>query len=175
MDNLIMRKYQCDYNLKDKQYFLIKNYFDTYSSDDELIDRNLFQNHLIKYSEKARIELKANENDIKNSLEVIDSDSNYFIDFNEFLDFLTLFFASKPNLKDKIISVLNGHQYSHSSAGYLNVDEAKSNFEFLAKFYNIKNENKNSFFTINQEEFISYSDFADLVYPYLEPYLYVKF
>ena len=48
-------------------------------------------------------------------------------------------------------------------------------FEFLAKFYNIKNENKNSFFTINQEEFISYSDFADLVYPYLEPYLYVKF
>ena len=176
-----MRKYQYDYNLKENQYFLIKDFFDTYSiGDDELIDRNLFQNHLIKYSQnKARIELKANEADIIHSLEVIDSDSNYFIDFNEFLDYLTLFFASKLNLKKKLISVLNGHQYSHATSGYLNMDEAKFNFEFLTKFYNIQQDV--NFFDLNlekqvedEEEDISYSKFADLIYPYLEPYLYVR-
>ena len=40
-----MRKYQCDYYLKYKQYYLIKEYFDKYSVD-ELIDRNLFESHL---------------------------------------------------------------------------------------------------------------------------------
>lgn len=163
-----MRKYQRDYYLKDEQYSLLKEYFGIYSND-ELIDRNLFESHLIKYALAGRRELRVKNSDIKNALDVIDSDSNYFIDFNEFLDFLTLFFASKYNLKKKIISVLNGHQYSHSQAGYLSSDEANAQYSFLAKFYNVPDD-----LVDFEADYVSYIDFADCVYSNLEKYVFVR-
>lgn len=171
VDNLIQHKYKCDYFLKDDQYTLLKEYFDMYASD-ELIDRNLFETHLIKYALCANRKetIHARDTDIKNALDVIDSDSNYFIDFNEFLDFLTLFFANKTTLKRKIISVLNGHQYSHSQAGYLTLDEANTHVTFLANFYQAPNPSGIEF----DSELISYDQFADHIYSNLENYLFVK-
>ena len=70
---------------------------------------------------------------------MIDSDSND-LDFDEFIDFMTLFFANKTNLKTRITNVLNGHQWTHNHTGYLTPEEADRYQAFLYKFYNVKKE-----------------------------------
>ena len=72
-------------------------------------------------------------------------------------------------LKKKIISVLNGHQYSHSQAGYLSTDEAQAKFLFFIQFYGVNDQ------TIEFEsEYITYEQFADAIFNILADNLFVK-
>ena len=79
----------------------------------------------------------ATEQQIVNALDIIDSDSND-LDFDEFIDFMTLFFASKNNLKTRINNVLHGHQFTHTNTGSLTPEEAEKYQTFLIDFYQSK-------------------------------------
>ena len=65
--------------------------------------------------------------------------------------------------------MLNGHQYSHSQAGYLSSDEAQANLIFLIKFYGL-NEQTIDFNT----DYITYEKFADSIFNILVNHLFVR-
>ena len=168
VDGLIKKKYVHDYQLTDEQYQLIKEYFNRFQKDD-LIPKSLLKGHLLQVlSNKKKVVAK--EADIANALDVIDVDSND-LDFDEFIDFMTLFFASKFNLKNRITNVLNGHQFTHAKHGSLTPDEADKYQTFLIKFFNSKSIEclKNEF----KDELV-YSEFAIYVKPKLVDNVFVK-
>jgi hypothetical protein len=115
-------------------------------------------------------QVSANEESIANALHVIDEDAKD-LDFDEFIDFMTLFFANKTNLKTRVTNVLNGHQFKHSRKGFLSPDEANYYYDFLCKFY------KRAEPDWTQMEFVedlSYSEFARMVKPVLQDNTFVR-
>lgn len=112
--------------------------------------------------------MTATEQQIMNALEIIDSDSND-LDFDEFIDFMTLFFASKNNLKTRINNVLHGHQFTHSNNGSLTPEEADKYQKFLKDFYQSKNAVDETF---NKD--LLYNEFATTMKPKLIENLFVN-
>lgn len=115
-------------------------------------------------------QVSADEESIANALHVIDVDSKD-LDFDEFIDFMTLFFANKLNLKTRITNVLNGHQFKHSRSGSLSPGEAIGYYDFLSKFFSVK-EPLDRTVTFNRD--LSYKEFAGLVKPNLVESMFVR-
>lgn len=104
------------------------------------------------------------ENAIYRAIRAFNSNADGNITFQDFVDFFTLFFASKKNLRQKIISVLNGLEQHHFFNGNLTESEAKEFFKFLVHFYGLKNEEMTSFEYIFKS-LQTYEEFADNVFP----------
>lgn len=120
--------------------------------------------------ERSRL-IRADEETIERALSTIqtsaDSDE---ITFQNFLDFLYLFFASKKNIRVKITNVLSGHKRSHLARGSLTEREAKKFFDFLARFYGLKDEEKKK---VKFDDLQSYLEFADKAALAIEEKLFV--
>ena len=188
--NIIRQKYMLDYNLNDHQYDLIKGYFDRLQRDG-LLKVDILKQHMFATIENTA-NLSATRENILSTCELIDNDGDRLLDMSDFIDYLTLFFANKYNLRAKIQCFLNGHRFSHSNVGFLNQKEASGFLEFLKKFYNVEPTQTNNNNNDNQEDDsspeeaevtrsfspeteISYEEFTIIAYPMLVDNVFVNF
>lgn len=169
---LTRRQFEDDYFLVDNQYDLLVDFFQSLSNGKQTIRTDVIENNIIEQL-KTRKNLVATDENVRNAIKVVDSDNDNQITFGEFLDFISLFFASKHNLKQKIHGVLNGHDELFAEAGYLNRDEAKKYLEFFRNFYSIEpsTDKKDQ---IEFEDDQKYESFLSKVVPSLENHLFVR-
>ena len=140
---------------------------------DDLIEKRVFKKHLIE-SIKAKKNVNAAESDVDRTLSVIDSDLNEQLDFSEFIDYLTLFLANERTLKRTIMSTLNGHQFTNEHIGFLTTQEALEQVNYLYRFFGRIHEDEEAKDYPRFEKDLSYEKFAELIYPFLKDYLFVK-
>ena len=134
---------------------------------------NKFIHQLMVESLKEREIVKANENDIQRALVTLDRDNDEQINLDEFFQLLVLFFASKNNLKSRILSILTNSSEKHQNKGSLTESEATKFIQFLNKFYARQlddDENSKTLF----ENGISYHLVADYLSQELAPFAYVQ-
>lgn len=118
--------------------------------------------------------MKADESTIDRTLDALGTDEKQ-IGFQDFLDYLMLFFANRRSLRAKITSVLSGHKLNHLSRGNLTEKEANSFFKFLACFYGIEKTINNIKTEIRFSNLQSYDEFADKVFPIFEKKLFLEY
>lgn len=92
------------FKLSDATYELVKEFYDEHKDSSEV---GLLKNDLLKVllnnARGTRSELEGvSEEDIDRALKTVDSDNDEKINFDEFVQLLSLFFASKNNLKQRI-------------------------------------------------------------------------
>lgn len=123
----------------------------------------------VQVKDRSRL-IRADEETIERTLNTIDTDKDENVSFQEFLDYLYLFFASKKNFRAKVVNILNGHKRKHLARGSLTEREARQYLNLMARFYGLKDEEKKK---VVLNDLQSYSDFAEKVYPVLEEKLFV--
>ena len=99
-------------------------------------------------------------------------DINHYYKFSsldEFLQLLSLFFASSVNIKSRLVSVLKNESLKHANIGNLNAEEAKQYENFLYNFYGLNNEQNSSF-----TDDLSYTKIAELFSQKVSSFLFVK-
>jgi len=97
------------FRLSDATYELVREFYDEQKDSTEL---GLLKNDLLKLllnnARSTRSELQdVTEEDIDRALKTIDTDSDDKVNFDEFVQLLSLFFSSKNNLKQRITG-MNG-------------------------------------------------------------------
>lgn len=174
-EETVRKRYEKNYELKGNQYDLLKKCFDKMEDNNNnkgFINQALLKAHIeVQVRERDRL-IRADEESIDRALSTIDKDEDANINFQDFLDFLYLFFASKKNLRTKVVSILTGHRRSHATPGKLNEKEARLFFEFLARFYGLEEEERGKVKFADTPQ--TYADFAETVSPALEEKLFVK-
>ena len=128
-------KYTSVYKLTNDQYQSILNFYDQNKSSNNLLSTKLLKELLNGQIESRKDKLMASESDVDRALKLIDSDSNGFINLNEFVDLLSLFFANKLNLAERIKSVLDNKSFSRLKPFTITANDATNYFEFLADFF----------------------------------------
>lgn len=130
-------KEQClsQFNISEVTYALVKEFFEE-QKDDQVLLKNDLLRFLLKNTLNQRTELKGvSEEDIERALKTIDSNQDDKINFDEFIQLLSLFFSSKNNLKQRITGVLNNQANGHQNPGSLTSAEASSFTNFLHTFF----------------------------------------
>jgi hypothetical protein len=181
--NLIRKKYEDDYALSPGQFDLIKGCFEKLDKRDEYISTFVFRHYILdQVRERAdsTMTTQADETAVERAIAAVDTDADGDIDFNEYLDFLYLFFAKRQNVRRRIVSVLNGRSFSHTRKGELTETEQACFFLFLKNFYGARAEEQLSKLTAviasgaAKKGSLTYKEFANLVYPILKERLFVK-
>ena len=113
--------------------------------------------------------VKATELDVKRALEMLDVNENGRYELDEFVQLISLFFASGNNFKSRIESVLNNKSYDHAKKGFLTDLETCLFQEWLSQFFGKPNEEERCVF---EENFNSYADIAELLSQKLHIYLF---
>ena len=124
-------------------------------------------------NDRSRL-IRADEDTIERTLSTINPnpDNSEKLSFQDFLDYLYLFFSSKKNWRVKIVNVLTGHRRSHALKGHLTSREAQSFFDFVVRFYGIRDEEREKS-KITFGDLQSYADFAEKIFPLFEERLFV--
>ncbi|CAF0881976.1 unnamed protein product [Brachionus calyciflorus] len=161
------KSYQFVYEISLKQFELMEKYFKKLDKNGYIYKEELKEHIKLQVKERKRV-CRVNEKQIDKAIDIVDATNDGYIDFNQFIQFMSLFFSSKYNIKKKIVSVLNGQSYSHFEPGFLQKHEASDFIFFLKKFYGFHSTR------VVEDERISYQAFAELVYPLLEKYLFIK-
>lgn len=115
-ENSDKKNYQLLYALTKRQFDLMEVYFEKLQLNG-YIQKNELKSHILFQVKERKNVCKVNENQINRAIDSIDISKDGFIDFNGFIQFMSLFFSSKYNIKRKITSVLNGQSYSHFEPG----------------------------------------------------------
>lgn len=119
-EDLNKKKYERIYSLKGDQYDLMRNYFKNLDNEG-FINKTEFRNHIILQVKDRLNIVRVTEKQIDNAIDSIDFNKSGDIDFDQFLEFLCLFFSSKYNIKRKIVSVLTGRSNLHEENGKKNL------------------------------------------------------
>ena len=155
-----------------QQYNLTKIEFDEFSrffkehSDGQFIEASFVKTLMLAVI-KSKNMVVANKNDVERALNCFGT----FLTFEEFLNFMSLFFASELNLANRIQCYLMTISDSSQNEDFLLAYEAFQRFKFLKKFYGI---NKRHVKLVISNERISIYDFIKLVTPCLKPKCFVK-
>jgi hypothetical protein len=171
-------KYVDLYKLSAKQYELLDEFFKECSEND-LLSVNLLETLTNKQLESRSI-VKASKHDVKKALKLIDTNNDNLINFNELIDFLSLFFANESNLAERIESVLNSKSYTQLKPYFLSKDEANYYFDFLRIFFtNIDDPfdfdlNTAAFNKPTFDERVSNKKFSQIAASYLKNSVYIK-
>ena len=170
--NLIKKKYENDYGLKENQFETIKSCFDRLGKKDDYINKYILKQYICdQIKERARVVI-ASEKDVNRAIEAIDSDGDGKIDFNEYLVFLYLFFAKRQNVRRRIVNVLNGQSLTHTNKGKLSESEIVGFVRFLKLFYGTKGDLHLSK-ARNLDE-MTYKEFANWIFPIIKDRVFVK-
>jgi hypothetical protein len=169
--HLIKKKYEDDYDLKENQFDLIKSCFDKLDKRDDYINKYVFRHYIMDQVSERATKVTATERDVNRAIDAVDFDNDGDIDFNEYLDFLFLFFAKRQNIRRRIVNILNGHSFSHTRKGELNETEMASFLAFLKSFYGVS---KDEHLRSVSKKTVTYKEFANLVYPILKERVFVK-
>ena len=113
--------------------------------------------------------IKATENDVKRALAMLDVNNNGRYEMDEFVQLISLFFATKENFKSRIEGVLNNRSHDHLNSGSLTDLETCIFQEWLSQFYGKPNEEERS---VYDEKKNSYADIAELLSKKLSIYLF---
>lgn len=177
--SLVKRKYQNDYELGDEQFDFIKSCFDRMDQRDDYVNKYVFKNYIIdQVRERGSVMNNVSETDIERALDLLDSDHDGDLDFNEYLDFLYLFFAKKQNARRRIVNVLNGRSYSHARKGYLTDQEAWEFGVWLRNFYSGggARDKQEDFGRMrsSRRQSVTYKQFVNSIFPSIKDHLFVK-
>ena len=114
-------------------------------------------------------QVRATGADVKRALEVLDVNQNGRYDMDEFVQLVSLFFASCRNFKERIEGVLNNRSHDHSEKGLLTDLETCLFQEWLSQFYGKANEEERCVF---EEDHNSYAQIAERLSEKLSPFLF---
>lgn len=163
-------KYVEEFQLSVPQFDLIWSFFKNNSNNTGTsVDLNLIK-YLMNQSREKRPQLKATRVDTDRCVDLMDLNGDKRISLDEFIKLLSLFFASRANIKSRLMSALRNQSFRHENTGSLNEKEASDFENFLIRFYNVANLNNSP----NYSERISYSDLAEQLSNKLESFLFVQ-
>ena len=97
------------------------------------------------------------------------------LDFEEFVAFMTLFFASKHNLAKRIECFLKSRNFKKNC--FLTSEQAYEKVEFLFRFYNVIHNNENMELIHRLFKFdndVKFDNFISHIYPFLKSRMFVK-
>ncbi len=106
-----------------------------------LLDNNLIR-ALMRQIIKTRKEIVATEEDVDRALAAVDTNHDDKINFDQFIKFMQLFFATNNNLKERLERVIDyilGTERTRDG-GYLKPQEVSDIDNFFHKFYGKKPE-----------------------------------
>jgi hypothetical protein len=166
--NELKEKYIQEFDLSDIQFDLVTQFYDQHKSKTTSNLRNKFINLLMIEALKERQVVKANEQDIKRALATLDSDNDEHINLDEFFQLLVLFFASKFNLKSRLVNILN-NKSSDNENKVLNASEANQFVEFLNSFFASE-----FVLELNSEDQVSFNQLADQLNQHFASLAYVR-
>ena len=161
------------YNMSPEQFKKISDFFNNKSKDGQFI-RIVLVKELMYTCIKNRNNIKASEKDIDTTLETI---KNYeeFLDFEEFVAFLTLFFASKHNFEKRANCFLKSRDFKLNNC--LTFKEAYEKASVFFKFYSIiKHGDKLDLIyrLFKFEDDLQFTEFISQIYPFLKTRMFVK-
>ena len=163
-----------DFGLEEKQFETVKSCFDRLRKRDDCINKYIFKEYICdQVKERAQVVI-ASDKDLDRVIEAIDSDGDGEINFNEYLDFLFLFFSRRQNVRRRIMNVLNGRSQSLKKKGTLNESEIVSFAMFLKFFYGAKGDLNLHARRAKNIDRMTYKEFANWVFPIIKGYVFVK-
>jgi hypothetical protein len=165
------RNIAISYNLSETQFDLICEFFNEKSthSDDhnsaggDGLSKTLLQK-LMSECVQNRANVLAHDEDVDRSLSVLNDASK--VSFEEFVRYLSLFFASKHNLAERIQSYLN---FNHSENDTMLSSEAVAFANFLKTFFGVSPSDEE----VEKNE-VKVEDFISDILPQLESKAFVK-
>lgn len=162
-------KYTLEFSLSERQFNLIWEFFYRHTNEKESSLDIKFIRQLMNETLKSRVQVKATAEHVERALTLIDYNKDGKISLDEFLQLLSLFFASSVNIKSRLVSVLKNESLKHANIGNLNAEEAKQFENFLYNFYGLNNEQNSSF-----TDDLSYTKIAELFSQKVSSFLFVK-
>ena len=135
------------------------------SKNGDFLKASLVQK-LMNETLKGREQVHANENDVDRTISASSSDQGETMTFEEFIRYLSLFFASAHNLAERIQSYLNA---SHGQTSALSPAEVEEFASFLSLFYGVSAPDS----PLKSEE-TSIDEFVGEILPSLEASTFVK-
>lgn len=124
------RNYQLLYGMTKRQFDLMETYFKKLEKNG-YIHKNELKSHILFQAIERKNVCKVKENQVSQAVDSLDSSDDNSIDFNQFIQFMSLFFSSKYNIRRKIVSVLNGQSYSHFEPGSFKSIKKNSLINFI--------------------------------------------
>ena len=175
LSTLLKKRYMKDFNFENSQLDAVLEFYFKHKNGASInIERmEKFLEILIEQKQ----EVKANFDDVKRVLKTLDSDNDSFINLDEFIHLMVLFFANKENLEPRIESILRNQSIFHKKNGFLQFQEAADFYEFLCNFFgksSIDSESYSNLFKSILNEEIKYKDFSQKAAPSFESYVFVK-
>jgi lipopolysaccharide biosynthesis protein len=163
------RNIAISYNLSETQFDLICEFFNeksTNSDDDNnaVLSKSLLQK-LMSECLQNRANVLAHDEDVDRSLSAL-NDASKVVSFEEFVRYLSLFFASKHNLAERIQSYLN---VNHSANDTMLSGEAVAFANFLKTFFGVNPSDEEE-----EKNEIKVEDFISDILPQLEAKAFVK-
>ena len=161
------------YNMESAQFKKFSEFFNSKSDDQQFIKINLVRKLMSMCIQNKNI-VHATEQDVEHALNVIKTyDSK--LDFEEFVAFMTLFFASKHNLAKRIECFLKSRNFKKNC--FLTSEQAYEKVEFLFRFYNVIHNNENMELIHRLFKFdndVKFDNFISHIYPFLKSRMFVK-
>ena len=160
------------YNLSDAQFELVYEFFTNKPNETrEALNKSLIQK-LMSECLKGRAQVYADENDVDRSLSALSDDST--MNFEEFIRYLSLFFACKQNLAVRVQYYLN---FNHSESDTMLDSEAAAFAKFLKTFFGVdldkvKEEEEEE--KEGEKGEIGVAEFVNEILPQLESNAFVK-
>lgn len=133
-DLLIFRlrlQYQTIYDLTDKQYDLVEEFFKSNKSSNELISTELLRKHFLIEITKRNGQIKANNEDVTRWLELFDEDKDGYLNLSELFGVLSLSTTRDINMSKRILQYLRSVDNFH----VINPDDGNKHLEFLNSFF----------------------------------------
>ena len=154
------------YKLNENQYDLVNEFFRKHKNSSDLLNINLLR-ELMNENLKNREHLHATEDDVWRSLQTIDQDNDGYVNLDEFLSLLLLFYSSKQNLNERLNSVLK-NMY-HDKDEFSSIQSSKIGSFFDRFFGRFLEEDETQF-----DENLSLHDLVDRLSSRLEENAFVK-
>lgn len=118
------------YNLSQGKYDLLKSFFDAYKTSSDLIEAKFVRQVFSACVQQRDGQIKASEQDLSRMINLLDTDNDGHLTFNQFVDLLNLSLARKGNLSTRM------SQFLHTkNSDQLDQSQATKSLEFFNDFY----------------------------------------
>lgn len=149
-DEILLRKDEVlnKYKISNEQFDLCREFFNE-RKDGSLLNNSILR-VLMREALKKRPQVKAEEIDIDRALVAVDGDQDDKVTFDEFIQYLLLFFSSKSNVENRIGNILKAKLSSET----LSANEAVQFASFLNLFYGQKTDSEQFKEDLNLSDFL---------------------
>ena len=158
----IKKDYLKLFNLSIMQYDFICDFFNSYSKNNRLNK---------KYVHLALLNCVKHRNDFKKTLEneinrMFLNKNKTELEFDEFIEFICLFFAKKSNINSVLMSIMKNRYYNNKQPGFMDMKESNRFIFELFDFYGINKIN------LIFNDYHSYESISNCISKKIKSFLY---